>query len=216
MQMSSCRSGSEGSPVAQHRPHNIDATARQGDQSLSVPLALGSLAVVKGPRLRRATQTGKSRLVEDPLEDLVAPAHPAVVTGAFAGVASRRHQPGVGGEPIGALEGAEVSHGHQKLCSEDWTHAGQASEDPSLGTGEKTLLKLLIENLDALLENERFLGEFGDDRGGDAFCRQDDVLGFGRSEGSPRELVDPFDAPLSEVGAQRRLWPVRRICCGLW
>jgi hypothetical protein len=65
-----------------------------------VPLSLSFLARVEGPGFRRATQAGESRLVEDPFEDLIAPAHPAVV----AGVVGGGHYSGVGGEPIGAIE----------------------------------------------------------------------------------------------------------------
>ena len=41
----------------------------------------------------------------------------------------------------------------------------------SLGTGEKTLSKLLVEGVYALLEAEDIFGEFGDDCGGDVLCR---------------------------------------------
>ena len=150
MKMSSCGSGLEGSSVAQHRPHDVDPPTRQGDQSLGVPLALSSLAVVEGPGLRGATQAGKGRLVEDPLEDFIAPAHPAALADSLAGVSGGWHKTGVSGELIGTLENGEVSYSHQELGPEDRTHPRQASEDPSLGTGEKTLLKLLIQGLDAL------------------------------------------------------------------
>src|SRR5215218_7141634 len=72
MKMSSCRWGLEGGPVAQHRPQDVDPPSRQRDQGLGVLLALTSLAVVEGPRVRRGAQAGKGRLVEDPFEDLVA------------------------------------------------------------------------------------------------------------------------------------------------
>ncbi len=75
MKMSSCRAGLEGSPVAQHRPQNVDPSARQGNEGLrSVPLAFSPLALVEGSGLRRATQAGEGRVVEDPFEHLVAPA----------------------------------------------------------------------------------------------------------------------------------------------
>ena len=63
----------EGRSVAQHRPQDIDATARQGDQGLGVPLALRSLAVVESPGGGCAAETSKGRLPEDPLEDLIPP-----------------------------------------------------------------------------------------------------------------------------------------------
>ena len=90
MKMSSCRRDLEGGFVAQHRPQNVDPAASQRDQSLGVLLPLSSIAVVEGPGVRRATQAGKHRLVEDPLEDLVAAAHPAAIAGAFAGAAGRQ------------------------------------------------------------------------------------------------------------------------------
>ena len=92
MKMSSRRGGLEGRPVAQHRPQDVDPPAGERDQGLSVPLALGSLAIVERSGLRRATQAGERRLlVEDALEDLVAAAHPAMVTAAFARVSGRRY-----------------------------------------------------------------------------------------------------------------------------
>ena len=140
MKMSSRRSGLEGGSVTQHRPQDVHPPACQGDQGLGMPLAFGSLALVEGPGLRRAAQTGKSRLVEHPFEHLVAAAHPAVVAHPLAGISDGRDQPSISGEPVSALEGTEISHGDQKLGSEDRTNARQASEDPGLGTGEKTLL----------------------------------------------------------------------------
>ena len=67
MKMSSRRAGLEGSFVTQHRPHDVDPPTRQGDESLSVSLALSPLALVEGPGLHTTSQTGKRRLVEDPL-----------------------------------------------------------------------------------------------------------------------------------------------------
>jgi len=76
-----------------------------------------------------------------------------VVTYPLAGVTGRRDKTCVGGEPVGTREGADVTHSHQELLGpEDRTHAWQASEYPSLGAGEKTLLKLPIESGDLLLE----------------------------------------------------------------
>jgi hypothetical protein len=67
MKMSSCRAALKRSSVTQHRPYDVDPPTRQGDESLSVPLALGPLAIVEGPGLRTTSQAGKRRLVEDPL-----------------------------------------------------------------------------------------------------------------------------------------------------
>ena len=104
-----------------------------------MPLAFCSLALVESSQLRRTTQAREGRLVEDTLENLVATSHPTVVTYPLAGGMSRRDETCVGGEPVGARESAEVSHGHQELSPEDRSHARQASENPSLGAGEKTL-----------------------------------------------------------------------------
>ena len=67
MKMSSRRALLELGSVTQHRPDNVDPPTRQGDDGLRVPLALGPLAIVEGPRVRTTTQAGKGRLVEDPL-----------------------------------------------------------------------------------------------------------------------------------------------------
>src|SRR5215207_2106170 len=52
MKMSSRRAALKRSSVTQHRPHDVDPPTRQSDESLSVSLALGSLAIVEGPGLR--------------------------------------------------------------------------------------------------------------------------------------------------------------------
>ena len=194
MKMSSpAEEGLEGGSVAQHRPQDVDPPSRQRDQGLGVPLALTSLAVVEGPGVRRAAQAGKRRVVEDPFEDLVPPAHPAVVAHPLAGVTGGRDETRVGGELVGALEGREVSHTHQELGPEDRTHARQAREDPSLGTGEKTPRNLLVEGSEAFLEGEDLFGELGADRGGDLLGGQADALGSGRGEG----LMGDVSAPLT-------------------
>src|SRR3712207_5242624 len=152
MKMSSRRAGLECGSVTQHRPQNIDPSSSERNQGLGMPLAFRPLAVVEGPGLRSAAQTGKSRLVEHPFEHLVAAAHPAIVTSAFARVSGRRYQPGVGSELVCTPEGPEVACCYQELSPEDRSHAWQAREDSSLGAGEKTLLKLPIESGDLLLE----------------------------------------------------------------
>jgi hypothetical protein len=92
MKMSSRRSGLEGGPVPQHRPQDVDPSAGEGDQRLSVLLALGSLAIVESSGFWGAAHAGEGRLVEDPLEKLVSPAHPVVVSLPLAGVVGRRDQ----------------------------------------------------------------------------------------------------------------------------
>ena len=87
-----------------------------------------------------------------------------MLTHPLARVTGCRDKTRVGGEPLSAREGADVTYGYQELLGpEDRPHARQASENPSLRTGEKTLPKLLVEGVDALLEAEDIFGEFGDD-----------------------------------------------------
>jgi hypothetical protein len=125
-----------------------------------VPLALSSLAVVEGPGLWRATQAGEGRLVKDSFEELVAAAHPAVVADPLAGVVGGWDEPRVGGESVGAREGAQIAHGHQELLgSEDRPHTRKANEDWRLRASEKTLPELLVEDIDAILEREHLFGE---------------------------------------------------------
>src|SRR5215217_6962829 len=126
MKMSSRRAGLECGSVTQHRPQNIDPSSSERNQGLGMPLAFGPLALVEGPGLRRAAQTGKSRLVKHPFEHLVAAAHPAVVSDPLARISDGRNQPSISGEPVSALEGTEISHSDQKLGSEDRTHAGHS------------------------------------------------------------------------------------------
>src|SRR5215216_3694203 len=163
MKMSSRRSGLESGPIPQHCPQDVDSSPGEGDQRLGVLLALGSLAVVESSGLWGAAQAGKRRLVEDPLEKLVSSAHPVVVSLPLAGVVGCGDQSSIGGEPVGTLEGREVSCADQKLCPEDRTHTRQASEDRGLRTGEKTLPNLLVDALDAILEAEDLFGELAND-----------------------------------------------------
>src|SRR5215212_842767 len=129
MKMSRDRTALEGGSITQHRPQNIDPPTRQRDESLSVPLAFSSLALVEDSGLRSASQAGKGRLVEDPLEGLVPSSHPAVLTHTLAGVVGGGYQTGVGGQPIGAREGADVAYGDQELGPEDRSHTRQANEN---------------------------------------------------------------------------------------
>ena len=89
MKRSSRRAALERDSVAQHRPQDVDSPASERNQSLGVPLAFVSLAVVEGSGLRWTAQAGKRQLVEDPLEGLVSSPHPAVVTHPLAGVTAR-------------------------------------------------------------------------------------------------------------------------------
>src|SRR5215210_5791763 len=204
--------------VAQHRPQDVDPSSGERDEGLGVPLALGPLALVEGPGVRRAAQAGKSREEEDALEDLVASTHPAVVARPLAGVAGGRDQTGVGGELVGALEGTEISCGHQEFGPEDRTDAGKASEDPSLGTLEKTARYLLIEGGEALLEDEDLPGELRADAGGDLLGGQLDALGFRCGEGFVDQLVGSLNGAPLEVGDQtlmpRPADPGRRLVAG--
>ncbi len=120
---------------------------------------------------------------------------------------------------VSALKGTEVSYGDQELGSEDRTHPRQASEDPGLGTGEKTLCELLVEDLEALFEGEHLFGKLGDDRCGDFFGGQDDALRVGRTKGLPRAFFARFSAPLTPRFLRkvaRRFWPTRRMAAGVW
>src|SRR5215217_5652600 len=109
MKMSSRRAALERGSVTQHRPQNGDSSSSERDQSLRVLLALLPLAVVEGPGLWGASQACEGRLVEDPFENLIPSSHPAMVAHPLAGVPCRGHEPGVGGEPVGTLEGAQIA-----------------------------------------------------------------------------------------------------------
>jgi hypothetical protein len=120
-----------------------------------------------------------------------------VVTDPLTGATRRRDKTGVGGEPVGTLEGADVAHTYQDTRPEDRTHSWQASENPSLRRGEKTLVKLLLEGADTLLEAENIFGELGDDCGGYLLCRQSNALGSGRGKCLVCYVIGSFDAAVS-------------------
>jgi hypothetical protein len=85
----------------------------------------------------------------------------------------------------------------RKQGPENRSHARQATENLSLGTGEKTLPNLLI---DTLLEGEDFSCELCNDaRGYDVLCGQGDALGSGCAMCLVRYVCGPFDATVSEV-----------------
>src|SRR5215207_1134593 len=63
MKMSSRRWSIERGPIAHHRPQYVDPPARQGNESLSVPLAFSPFAIVEGPGLGRTSQAVKGGLV---------------------------------------------------------------------------------------------------------------------------------------------------------
>lgn len=73
-------------------------------QGLDIPLVFLSLAAVEDPGLWGATQAREYRLVENPLEGLVAATRPAVVFHPLAGVVSGWNQPSISGELIYDLE----------------------------------------------------------------------------------------------------------------
>src|SRR5215211_331455 len=169
MKMSRRRSTLEGGSVTQHRPQDVNPPPGEGDQWLDVPFAFGPLPIVEGSGLRGPAQAGEGGLVEDSFEKLVSASHPTVVSRPLTGVVGSGDQPCVGGELIGAVEGGEVSCCDQELRSEDRPHIRQASKDRRLRTGEKTLPNLLVDALDAVLEEEHLFGELGGDARGDIF-----------------------------------------------
>jgi hypothetical protein len=124
-----------------------------------------------------------------------------VVTNPLAGVTGRRDKTCVGGKPVGTLESGDVAHSDQELGPEDRPHARQANENPSLGTGEKTLSELLIDALDALFEGEHLCGELRDDAGGHLLCGQANALGSGRAKCLMRYVGRPFDAAGPQVSS---------------
>lgn len=154
MKMSSRRSGLKRGSVAEHRPEDVDSSARRGDHGLGMPLTLGPLAVVEGPGLGNGAHTGEGRLVEDPLEDPVAAAALAMVAHPLARVPGGGEQPGLGGEPVGASEGGDVAHGDEELGPEDRPHARKAGEDSGPGSGAEAASEFPVELVDALLEGK--------------------------------------------------------------
>ncbi len=109
MNLSSGQGGIEPLFVAHHGPQHIDSPTGEGDHGLAVPLAFSPLAIVEGPTRLVVAQAGEGGLVEDLLEQLVAAAHPAVVTDPLARVVGGRDEPRVGGASRSALEKARRS-----------------------------------------------------------------------------------------------------------
>jgi hypothetical protein len=68
---------------------------------------------------------------------------------------------------VGAVEGREVPNVDEELGPQEWPHPRQADEDLGLRTVGKTLLDLLVYELDAVLERQDLCGELGNDAGGD-------------------------------------------------
>jgi hypothetical protein len=93
---------------------------------------------------------------------------------------------------------------------------GMASEDPGLGTGEKTPTDLPIESPDALLEGEHLPGEFSDDPAGDALSREGDTLGLRRGERLAGDALGSLDATLVEKAAKAREARTALTAAGVW
>lgn len=109
-----------------------------------------------------------------------------MVADPLTGVVGSWHEPGVGGEPICAVEGGEVSYRDEKLHAQQQTHAGKAEEDLGEGMVEEAAFELLVDLCCAFSEHEHLGGEVGDDASGDSFsgqtnapclCCGDDLLG---------------------------------------
>ena len=82
-----------------------------------------------------------------------------MVADPLTGVVGGGYQPGVGSEPVSALEGTEISYSDQKLRSKKHSHTRQTGEDRCFRAGEKTPLQFLVDALDAVLEGEDLCGE---------------------------------------------------------
>ena len=81
-------------------------------------------------------------------------------------------------------------------------HSRQASKNPSLRTGEKTLPNLLIDALEAIFEGEDLIDELGNNAGGDVFDRQGNALGSGRLEGLAGDVFGTLDTAVSKVSSE--------------
>jgi hypothetical protein len=98
----------------------------------------------------------------------------------LAGVVSGRDKTSIGGAPIGTREGADIAHGNQELGSENRSHTWQASEDPSLGTGDKRHpISSSMLSMGSLSSNN--ICELSDDRGSEIMCGLGEALVLGRA-----------------------------------
>jgi hypothetical protein len=87
--------------VPEHGPENVDPPSGQGEHSLSVALALGSLAVIEGPGGGTALDADHGRGVENALQLSVVSRRPVQVAGPVAGVVWGGGEAGVAGEVVG-------------------------------------------------------------------------------------------------------------------
>ncbi|MGF1471424.1 MAG: hypothetical protein ACFB50_06740 [Rubrobacteraceae bacterium] len=75
-----------------------------------------------------------------------------------------------------------------------------SSKDLRLLMDETTLRKLLVEDGDALLEEEDLCSQLGDDAGGDLLGGHGNTLGVGCSENLTSERIRSLDAAVFEEG----------------
>jgi hypothetical protein len=100
--------------VSQHRPKDVDPPSSEGDHSLGVSLTLGTFSPVEGPAPLVAQHRAMRRLVEDSLEDPVAPLGPPPVGDPLRGPQHGRDARR-GGEPVGRAEARKVLRLSQEL-----------------------------------------------------------------------------------------------------
>ena len=152
MRLSSCLRvvGLEGLAGVHDRPEHVDAAAGQGDDGLMVAFAFAAFAGVEGTASWRGKRA-EGRLVEDPLEVLVAASGPAVVAG-LAGLAQHRGQPGGGGELVGGGKAAKVACLSDELGGQGGPHAGQAADEGRVRVAVEQLAEVGVQPGDPLAQ----------------------------------------------------------------
>ena len=190
MRLSSCLRvvGLEGLAGVHDRPEHVDAAAGQGDDGLMVAFAFAAFAGVEGTASWRGKRA-EGRLVEDPLEVLVAASGPAVVAG-LAGLAQHRGQPGGGGELVGGGKAAKVACLSDELGGQGGPHAGQAADEGRVRVAVEQLAEVGVQPGDPLAAGKRLLGQLADQAGGQPLGGAGHLLGAGGGKGPIGQGVD--------------------------
>src|SRR6266851_863870 len=130
--------------LAEHGVQHVDPPPGEAQDGLVVPLALGTLTVVIGPR-GGMSQAGESRQEERVLEPMVAESTRPVGIDGRARFPGRRPQTGVRGQVSRRPEAADRADLDRDTRPEASSNAWQATQDRRLGQGEKIGLDLFLQ-----------------------------------------------------------------------
>ena len=104
-------------------------------------------------------------------------------SGAFPRIAGNGGQSGPGGELVGRADQCRVADGGEEFGAESEADARHAGNHLGEWMSVKSALDVSVSRLDAFIEGDHPLRQFGDQRGGDLFAGQPHGLGLRSGDG---------------------------------